>query len=150
MKVPEVSIAITDYKSKNVYILGEVAQPGKYPMKGDVISLRDAIVAAGLPTREAALRRVHIIKYNSGKTAYRKIDLFRLLYKGKLKYNIDLMAVTKGAAGSTLISDKKADHYKLEAKEVFDTLGAGDAFASILCIGYLQNWELSSINNSAN
>jgi fructokinase len=66
------------------------------------------------------------------------------------KYNIDLMAVTKGAAGSTLVMDKKADHYKSDTKEVVDTLGAGDAFASILCIGYLQGWELGSINKTAN
>lgn len=55
VKVPEISIAIITYNSKIVYVLGEVARPGKYPMKGDVISLRDAIVDAGLPTREAAL-----------------------------------------------------------------------------------------------
>jgi len=60
VKVPEISIAISIYNSKVVYVLGEVARPGKYPMKGDIISLRDAIVDAGLPTREAALRRIYI------------------------------------------------------------------------------------------
>ena len=90
VKVPEISIVITIYNSKNVYVLGEVARPGKYPMKGDAISLRDAIVDAGLPTREAALRRIYIIKYAPKKPNFRKIDLFALLYRGKLKYNIDL------------------------------------------------------------
>jgi polysaccharide export outer membrane protein len=90
VKVPEISIAITNYNSKVVYVLGEVARPGKYPMKGDTISLRDAIVDAGLPTREAALRRIYIIKYVPKKPNFTKIDLFALLYKGKLKYNIDL------------------------------------------------------------
>ncbi len=46
--------------------------------------------------------------------------------------------------------DKKADHYKLDTKGVVDTLGAGDAFASILCIGYLENWNLGTINQLAN
>jgi polysaccharide export outer membrane protein len=90
VKVPEISIAIAIYNSKIVYVLGEVARPGKYPMKGDVISLRDAIAEAGLPTREAALRRIYIITYGPKKPTCRKIDLFALLYKGKLKYNIDL------------------------------------------------------------
>ncbi len=90
VKVPEISIAITIYNSKNVYVLGEVARPGKYPMKGDVLSLRDAIVDAGLPTPQAALRRIYIIKYAPQKPNFKKIDLFALLYRGRLKYNIDL------------------------------------------------------------
>lgn len=66
------------------------------------------------------------------------------------KFNINLMAVTQGGAGSTLIRDGKADHHQLELKEVTDTLGAGDAFAAILCIGFLRGWELRLINNTAN
>jgi len=79
-----------------------------------------------------------------------EFDMMQASFDLMSKYNIDLMAITKGAAGSTLIRDKKADHYKLEAKEVVDTLGAGDAFASILCTGYLQGWELGLINKAAN
>lgn len=93
VKGAEVSIVITAYRSKNVYILGEVAQPGKYPMRGDSITLREAIMIAGLPTRDAALRRVYVIKFKSKKPIYRKkVDIFRLLYKGDLKYNIDLVS----------------------------------------------------------
>ena len=92
VKAPELSIAITAYNSKNVYVLGEVARPGKYAMKGDVISLREAVVAAGLPTREAATKRVHIIKFNSEVPAYRKVDLYAILYKGKLADNVDLVS----------------------------------------------------------
>lgn len=91
VKVPEVSIAITAYNSKNIYVLGEVTRPGQYPMKGDNISLRDAIVAAGLPTREAALRRVYIIKFDAEKIIPKKVDLFALLYRGRMKYNLNLV-----------------------------------------------------------
>lgn len=91
VKVPEISIAIVSYNSKIVYVLGEVARPGKYPMKGDVISLRDAIVEAGLPTREAALRRVYIIKIDAEKVIPKKVDLFALLYRGKMRYNFNLV-----------------------------------------------------------
>ncbi|MEE9448745.1 MAG: PfkB family carbohydrate kinase [Ignavibacteriaceae bacterium] len=79
-----------------------------------------------------------------------EFDMMQSSFELMGKYKIDLIAVTKGAAGSTLIRDNKADHYQIEAKEVVDTLGAGDAFASILCIGYLQGWELSLINKTAN
>ena len=79
-----------------------------------------------------------------------EFDMIQTSFELMSKYNIDLMAITKGAGGATLIKDEKTDHYKLEAKEVADTLGAGDAFASILCVGYLYNWELPMINKTAN
>jgi fructokinase len=79
-----------------------------------------------------------------------EFDVMQTSFELMSKYNIDLMAITKGAGGATLIKDEKTDHYKLEAKEVTDTLGAGDAFASILCMGYLYNWALPLINKTAN
>jgi len=90
VKIPEVSISILAYRSKFVYILGEVRRPGKYPMKGDEIKLRDAIVQAGLLTRDAALRRAYVIKPNMSKPVDKKVDLYFLLYKGILKDNIIL------------------------------------------------------------
>jgi fructokinase len=79
-----------------------------------------------------------------------KFDIMQTSFELMKKFNIDLIAVTKGAAGSTLIRDGKTDHHQLEVKEVTDTLGAGDAFASILCVGYLKGWPLSLINKIAN
>lgn len=105
VKAPEVSITIASYKSKNVFILGEVARPGKYPMEGDSIPLRDAIASAGLPTREAALRRVYVIKFNAQGVTHRKIDLYALLYKGRLKYNLDLVAGDIVVVPSTVPSE---------------------------------------------
>ena len=90
VKIPEVSITILEYRSKFVYILGEVGRPGKYPMKGDEVDLRDAIIAAGLPTPDAALRRVYVIKPDLEKPTYKKVDLYKLLYKGILKDNLTL------------------------------------------------------------
>ncbi len=90
IKVPQVSITILEYRSKFVYILGEVSRPGKYPMRGDKVTLRDAIIAAGLPTSDAALRRVYVIKPDLKKPTYKKVDLYKLLYKGILKDNLTL------------------------------------------------------------
>lgn len=88
IKVPEVSVTIVAYRSKFFYILGEVGRPGKYPLVGDSITLRDALVSAGLPTRSAALRRVYVIKPDETKPVYKKIDIYELLYKGNLKNNV--------------------------------------------------------------
>ena len=90
VKVPEVSVTILAYRSKFVYVLGEVRSPGKYPMKGDNVSLRETLVTAGLPTPSAALRRTYIITPKENKPVYRKIDIYKLLYKGVLKDNLTL------------------------------------------------------------
>lgn len=91
VKTPEVSVSIADYRSKNVYILGDVARPGRYPLRGDSISLKEAIVEAGLPTRGAALRRIYIVKPDETTPTYKKIDLYNILYKGIMKDNVDLV-----------------------------------------------------------
>lgn len=78
---------------------------------------------------------------------------FDLLTSSKIlmqKFNIDLLAVTKGEDGSVLLDGKKTDEHKTKVQNVIDTVGAGDAFASIFCIGYLNNWELKKINRLAN
>jgi len=65
-------------------------------------------------------------------------------------FKIELLAVTKGADGSTLFYKNEIDECKNLSGEVEDTLGAGDAFASVLCIGYLRGWKLSRTNQLAN
>ena len=105
VKVPEVSVSIVAYRSKFVYILGEVARPGKYPMRGDTVSLRDAIIAAGLPTPDAALRRVYVIKPDTKKPVYRKVDIYLLLYKGILKDNLTLTPGDLVVVPSTIPSE---------------------------------------------
>ena len=90
VKVPEVSVAIVAYLSKYIYILGEVGKPGKYPMRGDTVSLRDAITAAGIPSYDAALRRVYVIKPDKDKPVYTKVDLYNVLYKGMLEDDLTL------------------------------------------------------------
>jgi fructokinase len=66
------------------------------------------------------------------------------------KFDIKLLAVTKGAEGSILIKDKIIDEFKVDPFEAIDTVGAGDAFAAVLCIGYLNGWELPFTNKFAN
>jgi len=90
VKGADVSVTISANRSKFVYELGEVHSPGKYPMKGDKVSLREAVVAAGLPTPFAALRRIYVINPHELLPKARKIDLYRVLYKGILKDDIDL------------------------------------------------------------
>ncbi len=64
-------------------------------------------------------------------------------------YNIELICITLGDKGSYLIRGDDVDHQKLQSENVVDTVGAGDAFASVLCLGYLKGWEISKTNKLA-
>ncbi|UCC94529.1 MAG: polysaccharide export protein [Candidatus Omnitrophota bacterium] len=105
VKFPEASVTILAYRSKFVYILGEVARPGKYPMTGDTVTLREALVAAGLPTPDAALRRVYVINPANEEPAFQKVDIFLLLYKGILKDNLTLASGDLIVVPSTIPSE---------------------------------------------
>ncbi|MFA5156311.1 MAG: polysaccharide biosynthesis/export family protein [Candidatus Omnitrophota bacterium] len=88
---PEINVAVVEYKSKVIYVLGEVAKPGKYYMRSETIPVREAVVQAGLPTLAAAMRKCRIITPdNNGNMKTRAVDLYAVLYGGNLKYNYDM------------------------------------------------------------
>lgn len=86
VRFPEVAIMISEYRSKAVYVFGYVNSPGKYAMKGNKITVKEAVVAAGLPKEDGALKRVYVIRPSefteSGNAEKQKVDLKKLLYKG--------------------------------------------------------------------
>ncbi|HNW40222.1 MAG TPA: polysaccharide biosynthesis/export family protein [Candidatus Omnitrophota bacterium] len=88
---PEVSVTITEYRSKFVFVLGEVGQPGKYYIKSDTITVRDAVVNSGLPTYSAAMRKCSLITPDkSGKIKNRPVNIYAILYIGDLRKNIEM------------------------------------------------------------
>jgi len=91
VRYPEVSVAIVQYNSKAVYVVGSVAKPGKYPMKGDHIELRDALVLAGLPTDVGALKRARIVRETEDGPVDIEVNLKELLYKGEMDKNYELL-----------------------------------------------------------
>lgn len=89
---PDVDVTILEYRSKVIYVIGEVGAPGKYYMKSDKISLREAVVQAGLPTLSAAMRRTQLIRPDkSGKPKESLVDLYGLLYEGKLDLDQEMI-----------------------------------------------------------
>jgi len=66
------------------------------------------------------------------------------------RFNINMLAVTREKDGSTIFENGKRYDYSNVDNKVIDTTGAGDAFAAILCIGYLKGFEIPFINKLAN
>lgn len=88
---PRVSVKIITYASQAIYVFGEVNRPGRIPTEGKFITLRDAILLAGLPTNFAATKRVYIISSSRKQQTRRVVNLHRILYRGELKRNIELI-----------------------------------------------------------
>lgn len=66
------------------------------------------------------------------------------------KFEIDLLSVTLGEGGALLVDKFGIDETKYLTKEVVDTVGAGDAYSAILCLGYLNKLPIDRINFLAN
>ena len=104
VRVPSVYVTIVGFNSKAIYILGEVARPGKYAMRGDSIKIRDAVIAAGLITTRAALSRVHVIKSDPKDPSYKVLNLKNVLFKGIMRDNIELVTGDIVVIPSTVLS----------------------------------------------
>lgn len=90
---PEVNVTINEYKSKVIYVIGEVGRPGKYYMRSDTISVREAVMEAGLPTLSAAMRRCRLITPDkSGRAKTQTVDVYSILYIGNLKKDLQMHA----------------------------------------------------------
>lgn len=66
------------------------------------------------------------------------------------QFQISLLAVTRGKDGATLFENGKRNDFSPQDTDVLDTTGAGDAFSAVVCIGFIQGWDLMLINKYAN
>lgn len=86
---PEVTVKIIGYNSKIVYVVGEVAQPGKIFMRGDTITVREALIEAGLPLLSGVTKKSKLITPSeNGNPLRKKVNVYALLYDGDLRENL--------------------------------------------------------------
>jgi fructokinase len=72
-----------------------------------------------------------------------QVDLHML----QLVQNLDVVALTRGADGATLINDDgERSDLPAEPTKIVDTVGAGDAYTAALAIGLLDGAPLEKIN----
>lgn len=87
---PQVNVRVAQYNSRVVYVLGHVRNPGRYPMLDRLMTIRDAVVAAGLPRESAALWRAFVVRQTESGPDYIHVNLDRVLHRGHLENNIIL------------------------------------------------------------
>lgn len=67
------------------------------------------------------------------------------------KYSLNYLVVTQGAGGATAVT-QSGDKYRIgidDSSDVIDTVGAGDAFSSILLLGLAKGWPLQDTMHRA-
>ena len=65
------------------------------------------------------------------------------------RFNLRLVALTRGAKGSTLLSATERSDGMAETVSVVDTIGAGDAFTAAMTVGLLRGWDLPRLHRHA-
>jgi fructokinase len=103
---------------------------------------------------EKALATVQLLKMNEDELN-KLIEILSLNENDPVaelidKYDIDLIAVTRGEKGALLVTKDERNNYVPPQLKVIDTLGAGDAFAAVLCLGYYYKLPFEKINMLAN
>jgi polysaccharide biosynthesis/export protein len=86
IRSPQVDVYIqpNGFRSQKIYVSGEVAQPGFFPITDVPTRLSDAIAQAGGLSKEADLSNVTLQRNNQTVV----LDAYRLLYQGDLSQNI--------------------------------------------------------------
>lgn len=85
---PDVKVGVKEYKSKVIYVVGQVASPGPQVMRADMMTLEEAIYGAGMPTSDAAMQRTHVIRPDLNNPTYFEVDLTDIIYRGRLRENV--------------------------------------------------------------
>jgi protein involved in polysaccharide export with SLBB domain len=94
-EITQVTVAISQYNSRRVFVMGEVQKPGAYAF-AQIPGLWDIIREAGGPTTQASLSRVRIIP-PEGKGTPQVIDLDAVITKG------DFTVLPQLVPGSTIL-----------------------------------------------
>ena len=104
---------------------------------------------------EQSLRLANVLKLNDGELPV-LASMFNLTGSTRQqiewlaqKFGLQLVALTRGPAGSLLFKGGQWSDCPSEPIKVVDTIGAGDSFTAALVLGLLQKMELDEINSLA-
>jgi polysaccharide export outer membrane protein len=81
---PQVSLFIEDYGNKTIFVMGEVAKPGSYPIPTESrMTLLEAISTAGGFTPIAAQDRARVLRYVNGASVTYTINTKEITQQGQ-------------------------------------------------------------------
>jgi len=81
VKDPQVSIVVTQVNSPKIYLIGNVARPGPYPLRSEMSALQALSLAGGF-TQFASPRSIKIVRGNGDKQEVRKMNFYDMIDDG--------------------------------------------------------------------
>lgn len=118
------------------------------------INLRQEFISE--PVIRQSLTLANVLKLNDDElaTLAAMLDLqgstSRQLEQLAIRYDLRMVALTRGAHGSLLYSAGETAEQRGLPVRLRDSIGAGDAFCAAMTLGYLAGWSLDQINRRAN
>jgi len=82
---PQVTVIVLQVNSPKYYVIGYVARPGTFPLRGDT-SVLQALALAGGMTQFASPRSIKLIRGNQGRQEVRKVNYYDLIESGEGNY----------------------------------------------------------------
>lgn len=105
---------------------------------------------------EESLRQANILKLSEEELPV-LAEMFGLIGTGQGqltdlmdRFDLQLIAYTRGADGSLLVAPDAISDHPGYPVAVADSVGAGDSFTAVLCMGLLNRKSLDDINEHAN
>jgi polysaccharide export outer membrane protein len=82
---PQVAVIVTQVNAPKVFVLGNVAKPGPYPLRSDM-SVLQALSLAGGFTTFASPKNIKVVRNNKGKQEVRKVNYYDIIDDGAGNY----------------------------------------------------------------
>ena len=82
---PDVTVIVLEVNAPKYYMIGYVARPGTYPLRGDISVLQALALAGGL-NQFASPRSIKLIRSTRGKQEVRKINYYDIIDSGEGNY----------------------------------------------------------------
>lgn len=83
---PQVDVSVSNYRSKRVFVVGQVTNPGPVPLTDIPLTVTDLVAHSGGFTPEADLRNAALNRDGQR----RPLDLYALYYQGDMRQNLPL------------------------------------------------------------
>jgi polysaccharide export outer membrane protein len=116
-KDPRVMVSIDQYRSQKVFIVGEVRNPGAYPLSGDM-RLVEALALAGSTTPTAA-GEVVIVPAGSGSMMVRPASMADAEASGTAAVRVNLRELQNGAFGQNVTLSGGDTVFVLKAENIY-------------------------------
>ncbi len=85
VKDPDVAVIITEINAPKVFVIGQVARPGEYPLRSDM-SVLQALSLAGGFTPFASPKKITVLRNKGGEREIRKVNYYDMIDNGEGNY----------------------------------------------------------------